>query len=110
MDGLGPTGWGAPLPGKIGTMIGGMNICPTGGEAGVRIMGGGATGELSGGNKGELGGDSKGVSNTSGTGSSRDIGVAGGSEMRFPQRVRDVFFPSLIRVSFLRSTSFLLVQ
>jgi hypothetical protein len=94
---------------KIGT-IGGMNIDLPGGDIEVRIMSRGAFGGSSGRNKGEIGGSSLGVSNTSGVGSSGNIGVAGGTEMRFPQRVLDAFFPSLISVSPLKSFNFLLVQ
>ena len=97
--GLWPPGGGEPPPGKIGT-IGTMGTNPPG------VTGG----ESYGGGRGTVGGGTTGSSNSAGGGSSGEDGVTGPSEMRLPQRVLEVFFPSVTSVSPLESVNFFLVQ
>src|SRR5712692_9050349 len=99
LGGLWPPGGGEPPPGKIG-MIGTMGTNPPG-EVGGAPYGGG---------RGAAGGGATGSSNSAGGGSSGEDGATGGSEMRLPQRVLDVFFPSVISVSPLKRVIFFLVQ
>ncbi len=67
-------------------MMGGNKIDPPG------------MGETPGGEKGKIG-VSSGVLNATGLGSGSERGKDGVSAMRLPQRVRERFFPSLIRGS-----------